>query len=213
MEHTSSYVKPTRVSPKNNGRKQLFQNPLLEKFTRTHIAVPIGIFAAFAMGLMYYGIAIKHLHFAFITILFSVGVLAFSLVEYLVHRYIFHMITDTQTKENIQYKFHGVHHEYPKDKDRLAMPPILSATIIWVLFGIFYLIMSDAAFGFTAGFAVGYGGYLGVHYMVHAFPPPKNIFRVLWVNHGIHHYKDDDVAFGVSSPLWDWVFGTLPKKG
>ncbi|MEL6652049.1 MAG: fatty acid hydroxylase, partial [Bacteroidota bacterium] len=26
-----------------------------------------------------------------------------------------------------------------------------------------------------------------------------------------HHYKDDTVAFGVSSPLWDYVFRTMPK--
>ncbi|MGB3618930.1 MAG: sterol desaturase family protein, partial [Catalinimonas sp.] len=34
----------------------------------------------------------------------------------------------------------------------------------------------------------------------------------LWVHHSIHHFKDDERAFGVSSPLWDWVFGTMPRR-
>ena len=29
----------------------------------------------------------------------------------------------------------------------------------------------------------------------------------------LHHYADDDeVLYGVSSPLWDYIFGTVPKK-
>ncbi len=213
MEQASSYVKPMQVSPKNNGRKQLFENSFLERLTRTHILVPISIFATFAIALVCYGAVFRELTLLSIAIPFFLGILAFTLVEYVVHRYIFHMLPDTPAKADIQYKFHGVHHEYPKDKDRLAMPPILSATIMCLLFGLFYLFMGNYAFGFTAGFGLGYASYLGVHYVVHAFPPPKNFLRILWINHSIHHYKDDEVAFGVSSPLWDWVFGTLPKKG
>lgn len=200
------------ITPKNSGGKQLFQNPFLEKLSRTHILVPISVFALFASFWIYYGMTSKQLSWGVLLATFTIGVLAFTLVEYLVHRYLFHLIPDTPSKANFQYKFHGVHHEYPKDKDRLAMPPILSATIISLLFGLFYLLMNNYAYGFTAGFGIGYACYLGVHYMVHAYQPPKNVFRILWINHAIHHYKDDDVAFGVSSPLWDWVFGTLPKK-
>jgi sterol desaturase/sphingolipid hydroxylase (fatty acid hydroxylase superfamily) len=48
--------------------------------------------------------------------------------------------------------------------------------------------------------------------MVHAFQPPKNFFKVLWVNHSIHHYKDGEVVFGVSSPLWDYIYGTMTVR-
>ncbi len=209
MEQLSSN---TELIPKNSGQKRLFQNPYLEKLTRTHILAPLSIFALISSFLLYYAATAKGFPALLLVGLFFSGMLFCTLVEYLVHRYIFHLIPDTPTKTKIQYTFHGVHHEYPKDKDRLAMPPLLSVTIISVFFCIYYLLMGDNAYGFTAGFAVGYASYLGVHYMVHAFQPPKNIFRVLWINHGIHHYKDDDVAFGVSSPLWDWVFGTLPKR-
>jgi sterol desaturase/sphingolipid hydroxylase (fatty acid hydroxylase superfamily) len=71
--------------------------------------------------------------------------------------------------------------------------------------------MGDFVFSFLPGFLTGYAFYLSIHYMVHAFPPPKNFFKVLWVNHSIHHYKEGEYVFGVSSPLWDYVYGTMGR--
>jgi len=133
-------------------------------------------------------------------------------VEYMVHRYIFHLEPYTAAKKKFQYVVHGVHHEFPKDKDRLAMPPLLSITISTVLLFLFRMIMGDFVFAFLPGFLVGYAAYLAVHYMVHAYPPPKNFLKELWVNHSIHHYKDGEIVFGVSSPLWDYIYGTMREK-
>lgn len=199
------------VKPQNKGTKQLFKNPILEKLTRTHISVPLVVFFSYAGGLLYWSITHTSLSVSTTVLLFIVGALVFTLVEYIVHRYIFHISTDTPAKEKFQYTAHGVHHEFPKDKDRLAMPPILSITLSTILLFVFRLIMGDFVFAFLPGFLVGYAAYLSVHYMVHAYQPPKNFFKILWVNHGIHHYKNGEVVFGVSSPLWDYIFGTMPK--
>jgi sterol desaturase/sphingolipid hydroxylase (fatty acid hydroxylase superfamily) len=129
-----------------------------------------------------------------------------------VHRYVYHLSTHTDWRKKFQYKAHGVHHEFPKDKDRLAMPPLLSITVATILLLLFRLMMGDFAFAFLPGFLVGYAYYLSVHYVVHIYQPPKNFLRALWVNHSIHHYKDGDVVFGVSSPLWDYIFGTMRDK-
>ena len=88
--------------------------------------------------------------------LFFLGLISFSLVEYLIHRYVFHMEPDTEFKEKMQYNFHGIHHDFPKDKDRLAMPPIVSSAISATLFLVFYLIIGNYAFGFIPGFLMGY---------------------------------------------------------
>jgi sterol desaturase/sphingolipid hydroxylase (fatty acid hydroxylase superfamily) len=198
------------VRPKHTGQKVLFKNPILESLTRTHISIPITIFVAFSIGLLVYAFAFANLPSYLIVSLFLLGLLVFSFVEYLVHRYVFHMDTDTKLKASIQYNFHGVHHEYPKDKGRLAMPPIVSVLLATSLLLLFQWIMGDYAFAFLPGFVLGYASYLFVHFIVHAYQPPKNKFKVLWVNHGIHHYKDNNKAFGVSSPLWDYVFQTMP---
>lgn len=199
------------VKPQNKGTKQLFKNPILEKLTRTHISVPLVIFFSYAAGLLYWSITHTTLSIATTVLLFFIGALAFTLVEYIVHRYIFHISTDTPAKEKFQYTAHGVHHEFPKDKERLAMPPILSITLSTILLFVFRFIMGDFVFAFLPGFLVGYAAYLSVHYMVHAYQPPKNFLKALWINHGIHHYKNGEVVFGVSSPLWDYIFGTMPK--
>lgn len=197
------------VTPRNTGTKQLFKNPILEKLSRTHISVPLIIFFLYASALLYWSITHTSLSTLTTTVMFFLGVLAFTWVEYNVHRYVFHMGVYTKFREKMQYTLHGVHHEFPKDKDRLAMPPLLSITIATVLLLLLRIIIGDFVFSFLPGFLVGYSAYLSVHYMVHAYSPPKNIFKALWVNHSVHHYKDGEYIFGVSSPLWDYIYGTM----
>lgn len=198
--------------PKNKGTKQLFQNPILEKLSRTHIAVPLTIFFSYGAVLLYWSITHTSLSASLTIALFVVGAVSFTLVEYLVHRYVFHMSTYTKWREKFQYTVHGVHHEYPKDKERLAMPPLLSVTISTLLLLVFRLVLGDYTFAFLPGFLFGYAYYLSVHYIVHVYQPPKNFFKVLWINHAIHHYKHGEYVFGVSSPFWDYVFGTMREK-
>jgi sterol desaturase/sphingolipid hydroxylase (fatty acid hydroxylase superfamily) len=201
-----------QVLPKNKGTKQLFRNPILERLTRTHISVPLTIFGLYAAGLLYWSITHTSLSAGVTVLMFILGAISFTWLEYMVHRYVFHMKTFTALREKIQYTIHGVHHEFPKDKERLAMPPLVSITVSTLLLLFFRLILGDLAFAFFPGFMVAYAAYLAVHYMVHAFPPPNNIFKVLWVNHSIHHYKDGDGVYGVSSPLWDYIYGTMHHK-
>ena len=201
-----------KILPKNKGTQKLFQNPILEKLTRTHIAVPLTIFTVFSAALLVWSVTHTTLSASTTIGLFLLGVIAFTWVEYMVHRHVFHMKTYSALREKLQYTMHGVHHEFPKDKDRLAMPPLLSVTIATILLLLFRVAMGDLVFAFLPGFLVGYAAYLVVHYMVHAFAPPKNFFRVLWINHGSHHYKNGELIYGVSSPLWDYIYGTMREK-
>ena len=198
--------------PQNKGSGQLFSNSILERFTRTHIAVPISSFLVYASLLLYWNITHTELNIITSLISFFVGMFAFTWVEYMVHRYLFHMSTYTKFRARLPYTVHGIHHDYPKDKDRLAMPPILSITIATSFLFLLRLILGDLVFSFLPGFLVGYSLYLVVHYMVHAYPPPRNFLRHLWINHSIHHYKDSEGVYGVSSPLWDYIYGTMPQN-
>ncbi|MEJ0056361.1 MAG: sterol desaturase family protein [Bacteroidota bacterium] len=204
--HMSSEIKP-----QNKGTKQLFKNPILEKLSRTHISVPLIIFFLYSTALLYWSVTHTDLSVATTLLMFVLGVIAFTWVEYNVHRYVFHMSAETEARAKAQYTMHGVHHEFPKDKTRLAMPPLLSITLATILLFAFRLILGDFVFSFLPGFLTGYAGYLSVHYMVHAFQPPNNIFKALWVNHAVHHYKNGEGVYGVSSPLWDYIYGTMSK--
>ncbi len=199
------------IKPQSKGTKQLFRNPILEKLSRTHISVPLIIFFSYSAALLYWSITHTSLSMGTTIAMFFIGMIAFTWVEYMVHRYLFHMGANSEQRAKVQYTLHGVHHEFPKDKERLAMPPVVSITISTILLFLFRLVLGDLVFSFLPGFLVGYAAYLSIHYMVHSFQPPNNFFKMLWVNHSIHHYKDGEEVFGVSSPLWDYVYGTMKK--
>lgn len=197
----------------NVDHPRLFQNRSLEKLTHTHIAVPISIFIIFSSFLLCFSFACTNLGPSLILILFFAGMISFTLVEYVMHRFLYH-INSTNNKKirRLQYLIHGVHHDYPKDKSRLAMPPVLSVFIALLLLFSTYMLFNEFALAYLPGFVMGYTTYLFIHYSVHAYRPPKNKLRILWIHHSIHHYKDSGKAFGVSSPLWDYIFRTMPKK-
>ncbi len=189
----------------------MFDNPVLQVLSKTHISVPLIIFFTAGTTLTIYAYFTFHKSPVNLISFFLTGALAFTLVEYLMHRYLYHL-PGVYEEGKVPYAIHGVHHKYPKDKKILVMPPLISVLLASLIFGIFYLLLGENGFAFTGGFLFGYAAYLCVHYIVHAFKPPKNFFKQLWINHSIHHYVDDEKAFGVSSPLWDYVFGTMPDK-
>ncbi len=193
-----------------NASARLFRNPVLEALTRTHIAIPLTIFFGTAAAAAWYSIARLGLQPVAVAALAAVGALFFTLVEYAVHRYFYHMPTDSPRKARIQYIFHGVHHEHPKDKSRLALPPVMSVLVAALFIALFRLAMGVHGYAFGGGFLAGYATYLMVHYAIHAYKPPKGFLGALWKHHNLHHYVGDTAAFGVSSPLWDLVFGTMP---
>jgi sterol desaturase/sphingolipid hydroxylase (fatty acid hydroxylase superfamily) len=212
MDEVMGLRSPGGNVPKNKGSKQLFKNPVLEKLSRTHISIPLAIFFTYSAVLLYWSITHTALSPGLTIAMFFLGFISFTWVEYATHRYVFHMGTFTRMREKIQYTIHGVHHEFPKDKERLAMPPLLSITLATLLLLVFRLVLGDLVFSFLPGFLVGYAFYLSVHYMVHVYQPPKNWFKILWINHSVHHYKHGEYIFGVSSPFWDYVYGTMKEK-
>lgn len=202
-----------RHRPKHKGSATLFENPFLEKLTKTHIALPLSIFTVISVALIYYGIIEKGFTTPQIILLFFTGMFVFTFIEYIVHRYLYHIKPHAHENETdtFSYKVHGVHHDYPKDKQRLAMPPLIALVLATFFFILYRAIMGDYVFGFLAGFLMGYTIYLCIHYSVHIFTVPNNFLKTLWHHHAVHHYRQPDRAFGVSSPLWDYIFGTMPN--
>ncbi len=131
------------IKPQNTGTKRLFKNPILEKLTRTHIVVPVVVFFLYASALLYWSVTHTSLSVYTTVGMFFLGALTFTWVEYMVHRYIFHMSTETEKRAKMQYTMHGVHHEYPKDKERLAMPPVLSISISTILLFMLRLVLGS----------------------------------------------------------------------
>jgi sterol desaturase/sphingolipid hydroxylase (fatty acid hydroxylase superfamily) len=198
----------------NKGQAQLFKNQYLEYLTKTHPLVIWGIYLPIIICMLYYGNAVLHFNALAIAATFLGGAFFWSLFEYCIHRFAFHFFAESERAKKIVYIIHGNHHEYPRDKERLFMPPVPSLILASVIFSIMYFtgyIFNAAgyAFIFFPGFMLGYLVYGTMHYAIHAWNPPFKWMKPLWRNHHLHHYKNTEQGFGVSSTLWDHVFGTM----
>lgn len=190
----------------------LFNNKFLEFLTKSHPAIIDTMYAIISFFLMRYYYLHHDANFGAIALQFIIGFFSWTLAEYLMHRFLYHKPSDATYDKGIQYLFHGIHHYFPDDRDRTVLPPVPSLFIAGILFGFFYLIMGKYAFNFGSGFMMGYCAYMTLHYSVHRYKAPKGWASWFWDFHNIHHYQQHDRAFGVSSPIWDIVFGTMPEK-
>lgn len=193
----------------NKGQARIFRNRYLEILTKTHPLVILVMYVPLIIISVYYSAIHYEISFLRIFYLFIAGMFSWSLFEYLAHRYVFHFLTESNIGRRVVYVLHGNHHQYPRDKQRLFMPPVPSVLIAGILFSVFKLCMGNNAFVFFPGFLSGYLVYGSMHYAIHAWNPPFRWMKPLWRNHHLHHYKDEAKGFGVSSTLWDHVFGTM----
>jgi sterol desaturase/sphingolipid hydroxylase (fatty acid hydroxylase superfamily) len=148
---------------------------------------------------------------------FLIGLFLWTLAEYVLHRFVFHYPVKSPRAERIVFLFHGVHHAQPQCKTRLVMPPVVSIPLAALFFGVFYLVLSLifkiphwVAPMFSA-FIFGYLIYDLTHYATHHFPMRSGYAKYIKRYHMQHHYKTPNKRFGVSSPLWDFVFLTMPE--
>jgi sterol desaturase/sphingolipid hydroxylase (fatty acid hydroxylase superfamily) len=192
----------------NKGQARLFENQLLERLTKANPVLIWAMYLPFLIYLPYY--AIQDLHFTIkqTMLIFSAGIFFWTLAEYLIHRFIFHYQPVSEWGKKIHFLFHGNHHAFPRDKERLFMPPIPSLIISSFFFLFFYVLMRNNSFVFFPGFISGYLLYGTMHFAIHAYHPPFKWMKPLWRNHHLHHYKEEDKGFGVTSTLWDFVFRT-----
>lgn len=198
----------------NKGQARLFNNQYLEYLTKTHPLVIWGLYIPILAFMLYFSVS-KLAFPGFIAALIFIGGMFFwSLFEYVIHRYVFHFFAESKRAKEIVYVIHGNHHEYPRDKERLFMPAVPSLILSSTVFILMYLMASlfgagNYVFAFFPGFISGYLIYGTMHYAIHAWNPPFKWMKPLWRNHHLHHYKNVELGFGVSSTLWDHVFGTM----
>ena len=189
----------------------MFESDFIEFFSRVHPATPLLLYMPVVGYMLYLSLWHRKLSILAVGGLFVLGILLWTLFEYLIHRYIFHYEPKSRLGKRLHYIVHGVHHDYPNDARRLVMPPSISVPLAVLFYILFLLIFGRLAPGVFAGLVFGYVCYDMLHYATHHFPMKRGLWLWLKQYHLRHHYKDDDVGFGISSPLWDFVFGTTRK--
>lgn len=138
-----------------------------------------------------------------------VGVLSWSLVEYAMHRFLFHAPAKSEAARVVLLLVHGHHHLWPDDPRRVAATPIQFGSLALLLYGMFSLLLPEAEAHATFGGAMlGYLAYEAVHFYAHHGRARDGALGALRRHHMRHHHDDPRSRWGIGSPLWDYVFRT-----
>lgn len=200
-----------KVYPRDSVR--LFKSDFLERFTHVNPIVPLIVWIPVIAFLIYRSVTIHGMGVASLAFFGFLGIFLWTFIEYALHRFVFHYPAKSAFGNRVVYILHGLHHEDPVDPTRLVMPPLPALIYSSLLFSIFRLVLDPAHVeAFMAFFLVGYLGYDYIHFYVHFFNPTSSVGKFLKRYHMKHHFADYEAKWGVSNPLWDYVFGTAESK-
>ncbi len=183
---------------------QVFDNRALDVFTRSAWWMVPLIWLPISAFLIYLGP--KGFYLLFI----PAGILTWTLIEYVLHRFLFHLEFKGQAGLLFHRIVHGAHHEVPNDPYRVGTPLGISIPFAAIFGLIFYILLGDSFYPFYAGVLQGYVIYEYMHYAAHHVKSKRPWFMRLKRHHLLHHHSKQAVGsnFGVSSAVWDRVFGT-----
>ena len=200
------------LTQKRPKRVRIFKNDFLESLTLVRWQTIFKFWIPVILLFIYVGNIQYHLKLETnIGLLFS-GILVWSLMEYLIHRFPFHFRSNSEWSKQIVHTMHGNHHEDPGDPLRGVMPIIPAISYLTILYGLFALLVPAQFLKiFFSGFLIGYLCYDGIHYFTHHGKPKSKIGKYLRRSHLLHHVHHDRM-YGISSPLWDILLGTYIKK-
>lgn len=200
---------------------RLFGNPILEYLTITPwylvpaIWIPICIYFVIIGTEKYAQITKDPSPLVSVLLIFTMGVILWTIIEYTLHRFIFHIEPSGHSKIMIYFHFtiHGLHHKVPFDSKRLVFPPFPAAIITYTIHKLLSLFLPDSMLLLVlAGGIAGYVTYDMIHFYLHHGAPKENTyFYHLKRYHNQHHFAHHDNGFGISSTIWDKVFGTALK--
>jgi sterol desaturase/sphingolipid hydroxylase (fatty acid hydroxylase superfamily) len=135
------------------------------------------------------------------TVIFAAGMFAWTLLEYVIHGVLGH------AHRTLVARLHDVHHRDPHAVFALGswIPVVAVLSAGWAIFG------AAPAVIFLGGVAAGFAGYEFIHYRIHFSRPSCAIEARLRARHLAHHFREPDAIFGVTTRLWDVVFGSEPE--
>ena len=205
------YLKQVHIPRYVKGSAPLFGHPALEIFTKTPWYVIPMVWLPFCAFCMMH--ALETLEIWQAASLFVLGLFNWTILEYVFHRFLFHMeaiLPDHPAAFTFHFLTHGIHHLLPMDGLRLVMPPVLFGSLAYPVWNFYKLFLPvDVVLAFGCGTFVGYVCYDLMHYYFHHGKPLGAHIKEMKTYHLDHHYKEANLGFGVTSKFWDRMFGTL----
>jgi sterol desaturase/sphingolipid hydroxylase (fatty acid hydroxylase superfamily) len=138
------------------------------------------------------------------------GLFVWTLFEYLLHRVAFHWPFASPRFRSWQNDIHLSHHDCPSDLSLIVSRIGFSLPFALGFALIFALLLGEVQRSclLLVGLIAGYLWYEIFHYRIHQSSKKSALVRVMARNHMHHHFKNPGRCYGVTSPLWDYAFGT-----
>lgn len=187
-------------------RLKVMENDFIEKwFAQAHPITP-GIWFG---PIVAYGLYVGFSTLGWLAVpLFLLGWLIVTLVEYCLHRFLFHFKAETKEERLRLFLLHGYHHDFPNDPMRLVLPPLAIWPVAAVFIVVYWSTLGRYWWPVAAGSALGYIAYDWTHYYTHHFMPSSRVGKFIKRYHMLHHHDSPNARYGITTPLWDFVFGT-----
>ncbi len=188
---------------------RIFQSPLLERLSHISWKLIPAVWLPIVLGLLLGSTLGLGLAWGRALAWMLVGMLGWTLLEYVLHRFAFHWRPRSALGRKLHFLAHGIHHLDPWDATRLVFPPlagVVVAALIYLPLGL--LLPATIATALMAGILLGYIVYDMSHYHAHHARPKGRWAKAIKIAHQAHHHKWPNRLYGVSSPLWDLVFRT-----
>jgi sterol desaturase/sphingolipid hydroxylase (fatty acid hydroxylase superfamily) len=137
------------------------------------------------------------------------GLFVWTLLEYVLHRFV-HAGEEQSAIGKVITGLHMGHHRSPTHEAKVTTPVFGSLPVAAVCLAALRLAGAtwQASMAVMAGIVAGYLLYEVIHFRIHCGSTHGRVIAYLRALHLVHHHQDRSRCFGVTSPLWDWVFGT-----
>jgi dihydroceramide fatty acyl 2-hydroxylase len=163
-----------------------------------------------ANGLCLWAWQVGALPLAVWPVLIALGGVGWTFIEYLLHRFLLHYRPQTPVLRAVVEALHLGHHREPHDEAMITVPVYASLPIAAALLGLYRLMAGgwEVAALLMVGTIAGYLYYEAVHFFIHRGSPRRGWLARLRRQHFFHHFNDQERCFGVTTGLWDGIFGT-----
>lgn len=196
------------------GSPRMFNVEFIEKYmSRVRPLHIVAVWGPVAAYLLVHALRDGQLSLGAVAGLAAAGLFFWTFLEYLLHRFIFHFHFDKskEVQNDLSFLIHGIHHDFPNDADRLVMPPVITLVVAVVVGApLWFLLGRHAFYPFFGATVLGYIWYDLTHYALHHVKAFTLWGRSQKQYHMVHHYQTPEIRYGVTTPLWDIVFGTYP---
>ena len=188
----------------------VFKNKLLDRMTRTNHITPYLVYVPVVCFFLFRAFLVNDTPWREALAIFIPALVFWTLLEYFLHKFLFHYEGTSKSAKDFIYAIHGAHHDYPNDPYRLVVPLAVSIPALIIFYFLFRVIWTELYIDiFMASLVSIYLVYDTNHYMSHYGNWKNPYFQKMKKHHLRHHFSDSKKDFGFTTKLWDWVFRSL----